>query len=65
MPLNPTEVRDVAETLIEERGPTNARAWAQHCATRDNTGGFWAAVVREIDRQMSAQPQMLTKMVNS
>ena len=64
MPLNSTEVRDVAETLIEERGPTNARDWAEHCAIRD-LSGFWPAVVREIDRQMSARPQMLTKMVNS
>lgn len=38
------DVRETALTLIEERGETNALAWAEHCATRDPTGGFWRAV---------------------
>jgi hypothetical protein len=48
------EAEEHAEVLIEDRGPTNARAWAVHCATRD-TGGFWQRVVREIDRQVEAK----------
>jgi hypothetical protein len=41
---------DHALALIEDRGLVNALAWASHCATRD-TSGFWAAVVRAIDRE--------------
>ena len=63
MPTTHTEIRDVALTLIEERGGANAKSWAQHCAARDDTGEFWAAVVREIDRQMAiARPQLMTRM---
>ena len=48
------EAEEHAEVLIEDRGPTNARDWAVHCATRD-TGGFWQRVVREIDRKVEAK----------
>ena len=44
------EIRETAETLIEDRGGFNALAWANHCAIRD-TSGFWRAVHDEIDRQ--------------
>jgi hypothetical protein len=43
------EIRETAETLIEDRGVTNALAWATHCATRDNAG-FWRMVRNEIMR---------------
>jgi hypothetical protein len=46
--------RETAETLIEDRGPSNAREWAVHCATRD-TSGFWPKVLLEIDRQSAAK----------
>ena len=42
------EIRETAETLIEDRGRDNALAWADHCMTRDPTGGFWRAVRDEI-----------------
>lgn len=48
------EAQEHAEVLIEDRGPTNARAWAVHCALRD-TGGFWSRVLLEIDRQTAAK----------
>jgi hypothetical protein len=48
------EAQDHAEALIEDRGMTNARAWAVHCALRD-TGGFWSRVLLEIDRQTAAK----------
>jgi len=44
------DIRETAETLIEERGPVNARDWAQHCAIRD-LSGFWSKVMIEINRQ--------------
>ena len=44
------EIRETAETLIDDRGFVNARAWAEHCATRDSAGGFWRAVWAEIVR---------------
>jgi len=47
-------VRETAETLIEDRGPSNAREWVVHCATRD-TSGFWPKVLLEIDRQSAAK----------
>lgn len=45
------EIRETAETLIEDRGGANALAWAEHCMTRDPAGGFWRAVWVEIGRQ--------------
>ena len=47
-----TEIREIAETLVEDRGFKNALAWAEHCMVRDPTGGFWLAVVAHI-RTMS------------
>ena len=44
------EARDTAETLLEDRGPANARAWVEHCMVRDPTGGFWRAVLEELAR---------------
>ena len=41
------EIEGTAITLIEERGRTNALAWADHCATRD-TDGFWRQVANLI-----------------
>jgi hypothetical protein len=41
------EAQEHAETLIEDRGRTNALAWAQHCATRANDG-LWMRVVEAI-----------------
>ena len=38
------EIRETAETLIEDRGAQNAIAWADHCMVRDSSGGFWRAV---------------------
>lgn len=38
------EIRETAETLVENRGPVGARAWAEHCMVRDPSGGFWRAV---------------------
>jgi hypothetical protein len=38
------EVRETAETLVEDRGRSGAIAWAEHCMVRDPTGGFWRAV---------------------
>ncbi len=52
--MNIAEIRETAETLIEDRGSANARAWAVHCATRD-TSGFWPKVLLEIDRQTAAK----------
>ena len=43
------EVRETAETLVEDRGRANALAWAEHCAVRDPVGGFWRAVWIAID----------------
>jgi hypothetical protein len=48
------EIKETALTLIEDRGPSNAREWAVHCATRD-TSGFWPKVLLEIDRQSAAK----------
>ena len=45
------DVREAAETLLEDRGPANARAWAEHCMVRDPTGGFWRAVLEELTRR--------------
>jgi hypothetical protein len=42
------EVKETADTLIEDRGAVNALAWAEHCATRDTTG-FWRKVCNAID----------------
>lgn len=42
------EAQEHAETLIEDRGLFNARAWAIHCANR-STDGFWSRVVQAID----------------
>ena len=44
------EARETAETLIEDRGAANARAWAEHCMVRDPVGGFWRAVLDELTR---------------
>ena len=38
------EIRETAETLIDDRGRDNALAWAEHCMVRDPVGGFWRAV---------------------
>lgn len=38
------DVRETAETLVEDRGRDNALVWAEHCMTRDPSGGFWRAV---------------------
>ena len=37
-----------ALTLIEDRGLSNALAWAIHCANR-STDGFWSRVVQYIE----------------
>jgi hypothetical protein len=42
------EAQDHAETLVEDRGLANARAWAIHCANR-STDGFWSRVVQAIE----------------
>ena len=42
------EVKDHALTLIEDRGLSNALAWAIHCANR-STDGFWSRVVQYIE----------------
>jgi|HubBroStandDraft_6_1064221.scaffolds.fasta_scaffold161861_2 hypothetical protein len=43
------EVRETAETLVEDRGRANALAWAEHCAVSDSSvGGFWRAVADAI-----------------
>jgi hypothetical protein len=42
------EVRETAETLVEDRGRANALAWAEHCAVRDPVGGFWRRVADAI-----------------
>jgi hypothetical protein len=42
------EAQAHAETLIEDRGLANARAWAIHCANR-STDGFWSRVVMSIE----------------
>jgi hypothetical protein len=42
------EAQEHAETLVEDRGLANARAWAIHCANR-STDGFWSRVVQAID----------------
>ena len=47
------EATEHAEVLIEDRGPVNAIAWANHCMIRD-TGGFWRRVHDEIVRQIRA-----------
>jgi|HubBroStandDraft_6_1064221.scaffolds.fasta_scaffold04442_2 hypothetical protein len=44
------DVRETAETLLEERGAVNARAWARHCMVRDPAGGFWRLVLEELTR---------------
>lgn len=38
------EIRETAETLVEDRGRGGALAWAEHCMVRDPSGGFWRAV---------------------
>lgn len=38
------DVRETVETLLETRTLANALAWAEHCAVRDPSGGFWRAV---------------------
>jgi hypothetical protein len=43
------DVRETAETLVEDRGRANALAWAEHCAVRDPHGGFWRQVVLAIE----------------
>ena len=42
------ETKDHALTLIEDRGLSNALAWAIHCANR-STDGFWSRVVQYIE----------------
>jgi hypothetical protein len=49
------EAQEHAETLIEDRGLANARAWAIHCANR-STDGFWSRVVEAIDEAEQAEP---------
>jgi hypothetical protein len=47
------EATETAETLVEDRGATNALAWAEHCAIRDQSG-FWpmvAAMIKVTARQ--------------
>ena len=53
------EAQEHAETLIEDRGLANARAWAIHCANRD-TSGFWSRVVTAIENIDSAQEERST-----
>jgi hypothetical protein len=38
------EAAEHAETLLDDRGETNARAWIIHCANR-STDGFWRRVL--------------------
>jgi hypothetical protein len=45
-----TQEQDTAEALIEDRGLTNARDWAEHCAIRDKSG-FWRKVLDIIDAE--------------
>jgi hypothetical protein len=47
------QVRETAQTLIEDRGAINALAWAAHCATRD-ASGFWRKVCNAIDGVQAA-----------
>jgi hypothetical protein len=42
------EVRETAETLVDDRGWANAREGAEHCMTHDPAGGFWRAVFDKI-----------------
>ena len=42
------EAMETAEVLLEDRGETNARAWVEHCMTRDNSG-FWRNVRNALD----------------
>jgi len=50
------EAQETAETLIEDRGLANARAWAIHCANR-TTDGFWSRVVIAIENIDSSQEE--------
>jgi hypothetical protein len=43
------DAREAAETLLEDRGPVNARAWAEHCMVR-SSDGFWRLVLEEFAR---------------
>jgi hypothetical protein len=38
------EAQETAETLLEDRGEANARAWIVHNANR-TTDGFWSRVL--------------------
>jgi hypothetical protein len=49
------DIRETVEALIEDRGLTQARAWADHCATRD-ISGFWRQVRNGIDAVMAIEP---------
>jgi hypothetical protein len=50
------EAQETAETLIEERGETNARAWVEHCMIRD-TSGFWRRVMIALDNINSSHEE--------
>jgi hypothetical protein len=61
------EIKETAETLIEDRGPSNALAWADHCMVRSNDGFWrkvsdeiarWIAVEKEINRAAARSPSM-------
>ena len=41
-------IRETAETLVDDRGRAGALAWAEHCMVRDPSGGFWRAVADAI-----------------
>lgn len=40
--------QDHAESLFEDRGEANARAWIIHCANR-STDGFWSRVLQAFE----------------
>jgi hypothetical protein len=42
------EAQEHAETLLEDRGEVNARAWIKHCATRSRDG-FWSRVLQAFE----------------
>ena len=50
------EAQETAETLIEDRGETNAREWVQHCMVRD-TSGFWKRVMIALDNINSSHEE--------
>lgn len=47
------EAFETADTLLEDRGPVNARAWVKHCMVRDPSGGFWRRVLDAIDWRLA------------